>query len=53
MEITLSGRVYCTAIDHSGATVVLRQVSARAWRPANAQDTIRVLAGLRGPVLVR
>ena len=50
--ITLNGRLYTTALDTAGTRLVLIQQSRHIWRVVTGATAIKVLAGLRGPVLV-
>jgi hypothetical protein len=48
--ITLSGSVYRVVMDLAGQTVVIVRRGGQ-WRVASAQDALKVLAGLHGPML--
>lgn len=52
MEIALNGQTYTTVLAMNGARLALRKQTATLWRIASARDSIRVLAGLRRPVLI-
>jgi hypothetical protein len=48
MHVTLNGKTYYVALDPASRNrrQVLVQQSARMWRLASPQDSLRVLAGL-------
>jgi hypothetical protein len=51
-QVTLDGRVYRLVRDENDTPLVVRQTSRLIWRVVTGRMAVKVMAGLRGPLLL-